>query len=455
MEARCLPDEYHGGYPMKKELAQSMLVSGMLAALVIGGERTACAGDMTFRPYLTVGEEFTDNVYESSGNKRTDYITRVQPGASVRYLSPRLDLDTAYSFEYRYYARGGHGDEYNHNADLKGTITLIDNFMFLDLHDSYHRVSLDVTRDPATESSYFLDQTDENRATISPYLLWRLGEKTTLKTGYRYTDVRYWGEGIERREHGGYAELNHELTSKLTLTGGYAFTHLMSDSLNYDNHDVYGGFRYNYAENSFLFAQVGNTWQNFEHGRSDSYIFWNAGLTHDFSVLKLTLETRVQNSSDPQYGANSGSSATYSSIDPLHVSTKQTLYRAQIDKPIERGSLSMFISYTDYDYTDNSEPSYYKYSVGASGRYEVLPDLNVGISVIGERTVGQINQYYNGYYYNNYPYRLSGSLNVAYAFNHDLSLSVTYIYTTNRYHFDSGRDSADTNRAIVELRKNF
>lgn len=432
---------------MKRSMKQRVLVGGMLVGLFVTGEgRSVQAADVTLKPYLTVGEEVTDNVHETAHNRRTDYITRVQPGFSLRYLAPRLEWDSSYSFEYRHYARNGEGDEYTHNADLKSTATLVENFMFLDLHDSYHRVSLDVTRDPATESSLFLDQTDENIATISPYFLWRLGEKTTLKTGYRYTDVRYWGDGIERSEHGAFADLSHELTDKLTLTGGYAFTRLLSDSDDYDKHDVYGGFRYNYAEKSFLYGQLGNSWQSFDYGRSTSYIFWNAGLTHDFSVLTLTLETRVQNSSDPSVG--SGGSSSRSSIDPENVSTKQTSYSARIDKAFERGSLGLFTNYTEYDETNRSaDSSYRKYAIGASGRYELITDLSVGFSATGERTSGKEDE--------DYPYRLAGSINVAYAFNNDLSLGVTYTHTTNRHHLDSSRDAEEINRGIVELRKSF
>ena len=441
---------------MKNGFKQRALTSMLtvLAALA-GGSSMTWAGETSLRPFLIVGEEFTDNVYETSRNKQSDFITRIRPGVNFRYLSPRIDWDSTYSIEYRHYARNGHGDEFNHDAEMRSTITLIDNFFFVDLHDSYHRVSLDVTRDPLTQSSLFHNQTDENRATISPYFLWRLGDKTTLKTGYRFTDVRYWGRGIERYEHGGFAELDYEMSSKLNINAGYTFTRLFSDEYNYNNHSVYGGFRYNYAENSFLFAQLGNTWQDFDTGRSTNYVFWNAGLVHDFNMLLLTLETRVQNSSDPSGGIAGGGAYSYASIDPLHVSTKQTLYRVQIDKPIERGMLSAYASYTDYDYTDRPSKSCHKYLIGASGRYELFPKLNVDASAFGERTVGSDNSYYNYYYNDAYDYRLSGSLGMTYTFNYGFSVRLAYIYTTRRDDLGSSRNAANVNRGILELRKDF
>lgn len=443
---------------MRNSVTQALTLGGILSAgMVMTGSfsDSAFAADMELRPSLTISEEFNDNVHETADNKRTDYITRVQPGATFRYLAPRLNCDSSYTFEYRKYARNSEGDEYNHDASLRGTVTLIENFFFLDLRDTYRRTTLDVTRSRETESSLFLNQTDENNATISPYMLWRLGEKITLKTGYRYTDVRYWGEGIDRREHGAFADFNYELTSKLSLTAGYGFTRLLSDDTDYDKHDAYGGFRYQYADNSFLYGQVGNTWQLLSGGDSTDYIFWNAGITHDFSLFMATFETRVENSSDPQDGSF-GTASSSSSVDPLSVSTKQTSYMGRIDKKFERGSMRFSTTYTEYDDTQDSGSSRDKLAFNLSGAYEIYEKLNLGLSATAEHT--DYDSDYNQLgsdYDDDYPYRLIGSVRLSYVFKDDLSLGLSYSYDTQLRDLDSTSDSIDINRVVVELRKTF
>lgn len=443
---------------MRNGVAQTLRFSALLGVgLVAAGAFCdfASAAEMEFRPSLTISEEFNDNIHETAGNRRTDYITRIQPGATFRYLSPLWNWDSTYGFEYRNYARNSKGDEYNHNANLRGTVSLIENFMFVDVRDTYQRVSLDVTRDMATESSLYLNQTDENRATISPYLLWRLGEKSTLKTGYRYTDVRYWGDGIERREHGAFADFNREITSNLSLSAGYSFTRLLSDSTDYNRHDLSGGFRYQYAEKSFLFGQIGNTWQDFDTGRSTDYMFWNAGITHDFTLATVILETRVQNSSDPQDGT-SGSGGSSASIDPLNVSDKQTIYSGRIEKTFDRGSLSFSTVYTEYDNTANSQDSASdKLSFNLGGSYEILEKLSVSLSATAEHTDYRSNDSSTSHYNDEYPYRFIGSARLSYALKDDLTLGLSYIYTTNLYDLDTTSGAEEVNRAIVEIRKIF
>jgi hypothetical protein len=443
---------------MRNSVAQTLTLGGILSAgMVMAGSfsDSAFAADMELRPSLTISEEFNDNIHETADNRRTDYITRVQPGATFRYLTPRLNCDSSYTFEYRNYARNSKGDEYNHNASLRGTVALVENFLFVDVDDTYQRVSLDVTRDMATESSLYINQTDENRATISPYMLWRLGEKGTIKTGYRYTDVRYWGDGIERREHGAFADLNREITSNFSLSAGYLFTRLLSDSTDYSRHDLYGGFRYQYAEKSFLYGQAGNSWQDFDTGRSTDYMFWNAGVTHDFTQFTLILETKVQNSSDPQTGTN-GRTGSTASIDPLNVSDKQTIYSGRVEKAFDRGSISFSTIYTEYDDTGNSQDSAKdKLSFNIGGNYEILEKLNLGLSVTGEHTDYRSNvssAYYNN---DNYPYRFISSARLSYTFKDDLTIGLNYIYTTNLRDLVTTSDAEEVNRVIVEIRKVF
>ncbi len=414
--------------PLSISTLTAFLLTGMAAAF---GAAEVSAADTAFKPFISVSEEFTDNVFELPDDKRRELITRARPGATFRYQSPFWTWDTAYTFEYRYYARNSKANEYNHDGALKGNISLIDNFLFLDLGDTYKRVTLDVARNAATESSLFLNQTDQNIATASPYLVWRLRKDDTLKTGYGYTDTRYWDSvGIDKREHRGFADLTHELSAKASISAGYTFTRLESSPSQYNKHDVNAGFRYEYADKSFLFGQIGNSWQSFKSGSNVNFIFWNAGLTHDFQSVVATLETKVANTEDP-----------------LAVSTRETSYTGRLERAFERGMLGGSASYSEFANTETERTDRRKLSFSANGRYEVLQDLTVSLAAGAER--------FSKILPDDYAYRFSGTAGLSYAFKDELTLALTYNHITELHSLESTAGAKEINKVVVELKKAF
>ncbi len=270
-------------------IREGFISATMIACLSNG---PALAADIEFRPSVAISEEFTDNIDETVNNKRTEYITRFRPGFTSRYQTPLWNWDLGYTLEYRRYERNTSSDELIHNLDVRGNISLVENFLFLDFSDTYRQVPIDVARNnTATESSRSVNLTKQNTATISPYVIWRLKGDNTLRTGYRYTDIRYFGStGIDNQEHRAFADLTHAVTSKFSVSAGYAFTRLESRPTSYNRHDLSGGFRYEYADRSFVFGQIGNSWQQFDRGGDTNYIFWNAGVTHDFDLQSRRLK---------------------------------------------------------------------------------------------------------------------------------------------------------------------
>ena len=227
--------------------------------LLAASVASAAEEDRFVAPFLSVSEEYTDNVFDTKDNRRTDYISRVRPGLTSKYQSSRMQWEAAYNLDYRYYARKSKTNDISHDAGLKSTITLLENFFYLDLADTYKRVSLSVLRDD-TAASPFANQTEQNIATVNPWLQWRPGEKTTVKTGYRYNDIRYWDSaGINKYAHSGYADAIYEMTSKFNLLANYTYTNQKSaDNQRFDKHDASGGFKYTYAEKSYVYGNGGD-----------------------------------------------------------------------------------------------------------------------------------------------------------------------------------------------------
>jgi len=409
-------------------------VSSVLAVLLsscIVAPVAVTAADMSFKPSLAVSEEFTDNVYELVVNKRSDFITHVQPGIAFTYQAPLWNWDVGYTLDYRTYARDSKGDEISHHGNLKGTTFLMENFLYLDVGDTYSRVTLDVSRTAATESSLFLNQTDQNVAFVSPWMLFRPTTKSTLKTGYRFTDTRYWGTGIEKQEQHGFADLNYELTSKLNLTAMYGFTHLESIPSNYNKHDASAGFKYEYTDKSFLFGSVGNSWQRFDRTGATTYLFWDAGVSYDAGFFLATLTT-----------------SSKTTEDPLAVSTKENSYSIKLDKTLQRGTLGLNASYSEFINSRTDAIDHKKASCGATARYEVLPGLNANLDLTTEHFGQQAGS-------SNLPWRFVGNGGLSYAFKNELTLGLTYTYTTELRDLNTLVGSKQVNRAILELKKVF
>ena len=416
---------------MKRVLLWGNFVAS--AAVACLADKPVLAADTEFRPSIAISEEFTDNLYELPNNKRTEFITRLQPGFTSRYQTAFWDWNLGYTLEYRRYERNNRSDTFFHNLNARGNIALVENFLFLDVSDTYRQVPVDVARNnTATENSRVANLTEQNNAAISPYMIWRLKGDNTLRTGYRYTDIRYSSSsGIDNQEHRAFADLTHALSAKFSLTAGYAFTRLESQTSNFNRHDLSGGFRYEYSEKSFVFGQIGNSWQQFDRGGDANYIFWNAGVTHDFNFLVATAETRV-----------------VPTVDPLSVSTKETSYSGRLEKTLERGMITLSSSYTEYEnMRTNLIPDRHTLTISFMGRYEVLQNLTTSLTATGERFSRRSAA--------DFPYRFTGVAGLSYAFKDEIILGLTYTYINNLMDPNAGAAAYQVNNALLELKKAF
>jgi hypothetical protein len=413
--------------------------------------RPAAAGEFTMKPTLSLSEEYNDNVDASAANRRTDYITHLQPGLALHYLSAGSVWDAAYNPEYIKFARGTKEDEFNHRGVLNGSAALIGNFLFLDLSDTLSRVSLDVARD-VTKDSVFVNQVDQNLATVSPYLMWRYAEKGSLKTGYSYTDVRYWNAGssggVDRRQQDATAELNYEIRPKLSLSAQYGFSSVQSQAAGYDSHSVSGGVKYQYADGSSFFGSLGNSWQIFSGGQRVSSLFWDVGFTHDFRALVATLESKVSVNTDPQSVSNRQASLSIpTNVDPLSISTKMTTHSARLERKFERGTVGLSGSYSRYAENQTGGAERTTTTLGALGSCEVSPSLTASLSATGDRVTGLAP--------GDFPYHFTGIGALSYAFNHDLTAGLSYTRVIYRLEPASGSGSVDVNRVVLTLNKAF
>jgi hypothetical protein len=401
----------------------------VFGAVVLFSSVQVLAADFTLVPSLAVSEEYTDNVFETSGDRRSDYITRLLPGLALQYRAALWDWEGGYTFDYRYYARRSPADEITHNLGVHGLVRVMDEFFFLDLNDTYRRVSLDVTRDNTNESLFF-NQSDQNVFTGSPYFVWRVAPQTNLRTGYRYVNTWYKEPTVEdRADHVAFAELTHELSTRASLNGGYTFTHQNAVTSNYDRHDVFAGGRYEYSARSFFFGQVGNTWIRYSFGRKTENLYWNAGASKNFDALTATVTTGVRYSEDP-----------------LRVLTRERFYSGSLEYPFERGQATLSVNYSEFDGSGGTSLDTKRYTVGLRGRYELLPDLTGSLAFEADNFVRR--------YMSNSPRRFNVSSELSYLLSRGLTMRLSHIFV-DYFSPTVAADNRQINRVLLELRKAF
>ncbi len=395
----------------------------------IGMASLANGAEFELHPSITVSQEYTDNVFETTSNRESDYITRALPGLSMLYRASAMTGDLNYQFDYRHYAKKNHTDEFTHLLAAKGHVIAIKDLFFLDMHDDFQRVSLDATRDLHQES-LFLNQSDRNVATAEPYVMLHPSERSTFKLAYRFTDTHYFDSpAINKTDHIGMAEATYALTSQLDLTAGYSFTRELSDVDNFNQHQGYGGFRYEYADKSYLFAQGGNTWTNYQKGRRLNSSFWNAGIKHQAATVTASVTT-----------------GKHYIEDPLRNILQETFVSGTLEKRFNSGSVSISPVFSEYVNTDTDRLQTRKYGATAQGQYEFGASLSGTAAFTAEK--------YEQPLLGSYTRRFLASTSLSYLIADQLTLTLAYTYV-DYYSPGIAADNRHINRGIIELKKVF
>lgn len=406
-----------------------------VATVVLGAE-------FKLHPSLAVSEEYTDNVFLTTTNRTSDYITSARPGLSASYIAPALNGDLSYVFNYRHYAKNSVEDEITHELSAKAHLTAVENLMYLDVSDEYQRVSLDPTRTFTTES-LFLNQTDRNVVTASPYFTLRPTERISVKPGYRFIDTRYFGPlGFNKTDHSAFLNTAYELTKKWSLTADYTFTRETAEIGNFSQHQALGGFRYEYADKSFLFAQAGDTWIKYDGRRSLKTFSWNAGFAHVFDTVTASISTGVSYIEDP-----------------LSNVIQESFVRGTLEKRFPKGTLSLSPYYSAYSIAETDASQSKKYGATVQGTFEILSDLNVRLAITEEK--------YELTLFGSNTWRFQVDSGLSYPLAKQLTAYLSYIYvgynspgsaTDNRnVGFSPGfvTGNVHVNRGMIEIKKTF
>jgi hypothetical protein len=171
-------------------------------------------------PSITLAEEFDDNVFVQSGNRQSDFITRISPGLKVGYASVPLTLLGSYGFD---------AEKFAEHPDLDGPM----NRQRADLEFRYlptvpltlgFAASYLKTETPSELNQVSGIQTGRATATTiraSPSVAYTFDLLTSSRAGYTYTRSTV-SDAATNTTHEGDLRLTRRLTD--TDTGNVAYT---------------------------------------------------------------------------------------------------------------------------------------------------------------------------------------------------------------------------------------
>lgn len=377
---------------------------------------------------VTVGEEYTDNIFLVNKDKEEEYITRITPSIYLERETPLWRWEFDYTLDYVDYTKGSVEDEIINDARVSGLINVVRDFFFVDISNHFSRVSFDLTRD-FTKESLFLNQSDRNIFNVNPYIVLKPHRLVEVTTGYAYTNIWYEKDpGVDREDHAAYVEAALELSPKVKSTAGYRYTVEDTDTDGFKKNDIYLGLRYEYRENSEIYFKLGNTWLDFDGGRSFSEIFWIAGVSLASEGLNGSLETSRSYEEDPRGDV-----------------VKIDGYVLSLQKPFKRSSVGL--SFWLREYSDGQTDLLETRAYGASGNIsrELTSRMNVAIDFWVEELDRKLQEFDITRY-------LTG-LRVNYLIVEDLTASVEYRFTKSDS--EAVLDDYENNRVIIRLRKDL
>ena len=389
---------------------------------------SAHGAEFNLRPAITISEEYNDNLFLTTTDKKDDYITRVVPSIWWTYKSPLWDWDVAYAYDYRNYAKYS-VDRSFYTLNLKNHTRILGDFLLLDIQDVHARKPLSVVRD-WTQESIFLNQTDVNTLVVTPYANIRISPRSTVTTGYWYRNI--WHQdptAIDQIDHRVFATVENDLSSSLTTTTGVRYTSTDADNRHLRKVDVFAGFTYSYAIDSASWFTIGNSWFDFGPTEETSQVVWDAGI--------------IQKSG--KYSYSFAMKLTYVE-DSFYIVRREDRYVASIKRDAERTSLG--ISAGRYEYrnviSQHLEDTRYALtgtiSHASSQTSKFIYDLSIGR--IEDNVLDQYTALYLGGV--RFEYMPSASLTVA----------LQYRYA-NAYSPDVYSENHHNNRAMVEIKKTF
>jgi hypothetical protein len=259
----------------------------------------------TFHPYISIKEEYTDNLYLTPANKKEDFYTTVQPGIKFSNMDEVAGVDLDYSLGAVFYSKNSYLDYIGHDALLNAKYMMSQHINFY-LKESFIRSDIPREREYFTTSGdnkYVLATTKDRtlywRNVVAPTVEYQFGPENRVGLNYRNNLYRtdsvtaqdsqenyinpffsYWFDkrnGIsldygytkgdfdispDLTGHRAYGRYTNRFSAKSSTFAEYTFSRrtFASPGVNYDIHEPAVGIIHALSPTLNLSVQVGYFW---------------------------------------------------------------------------------------------------------------------------------------------------------------------------------------------------
>lgn len=264
-----------------KSLFRAIMLVLLIALLWPSGVWAA----LEFHPYLTVEEEYNDNINLSSSNEEEDWITTLQPGISLTYDNRSVAAMVDYSLRYRFYKNNDEDnlDEFEDVQRANASALFFGGRPFtLRVSETITREALDA-RDDYTYSD--ADRSTLYHLTVLPEYNWRLTPTFSLVFGYGYDRLDYADtRGNDSEEHSGRVSLVKTLSATSDVFARYEYTaHQSDDEEEFDRQDYTLGLTQQLGVRTTLSLEGGYSEVEYDSGYDTDSTTWLVDLGYRLS----------------------------------------------------------------------------------------------------------------------------------------------------------------------------
>jgi hypothetical protein len=365
-----------------------------------------------FHPYISLEEEFNDNIFLSAHNRVDDFITRIYPGLKFSTKDSNYGIDLDYRLGLVFYAKETNNDFVGHSGTLNAWYTLDRRLTF--------RVSEYLIRsEEPREQEYTpgalpiqyqlgIDRTRSVylRNVFEPSVQYQFGKEDFVSINYRnnfydnqsrlfedsrenYVNPRlaYWfdirngivleyGLTLGKFEkspdligHMATARYIYRFDPRTSIFGEYLFLNRSFDSpgVDYDVHRPTIGIEHAFSPTLSVKAQLGYFWENPKKGSKESDPYYNISFTERAQKATYTLLFQGGYIEDYFSAQNLGFTKYHRGIGTISHRLKERL-TVGLSGSVERAKL-------------NSGQRDWIYGIWGNASYQILKWLTLALEV--------------------------------------------------------------------------
>lgn len=244
----------------------SLIFIGLLILLLSGQARAT----LQVSPYLTLVEQYTDNLFLSADNEQDDWMTTARPGIGLVYDSVALEFDIDYSLKFRYYNVYKDGNETAFRDVQRSNVHALlfpERAFRVYLDGEISRVTID-ERDAGIEESELLNATSLYKMTANPQYQWDLSNNFSVTFDYFYRISEYESTfGDDTSSHEYSLRLNKKVSASTDLLLRYSFLdHQANFYRNFELQTLTLGFAHQLGPRLVVEADAGLVLFHYDNG---------------------------------------------------------------------------------------------------------------------------------------------------------------------------------------------